>query len=388
VGRPPEVIIVGGGTMGLATAWALARRGVISTVVERHVVPHEHGSHGGFTRVIRQAYHEGAHYVGLVREAQAELEALGQRVGEPLLVRTGMLELGPPDDPELEAAIAACRTQGVPHEMVDVSTARKRWPFRVPEGWRVCFTPSGGYLRVAACLAAFETEARAGGAIVRERTGVREVRHGGARPAVVLDTGETLEADRIVITAGAGLPELLPELLPERLVRLRRVLAWTRPDPAHELALRRMPVWGVFHPEGFFYGFPHGDEGVRGFKLARHALREQDVDGFDAAVDPLTVDRRVHRRDLEPLERFLDEMLPVARGPWVAHQTCLYTCTPTWDFVLDRDPTDARVVIAGGFSGHGFKFAPTIGRLAAALVIDEQAEPLEPFRIARHRSRA
>jgi monomeric sarcosine oxidase len=385
VSRSPEVIVVGGGTMGLAAAWALARRHVASSVIERHGVPHEHGSHAGYTRVIRQAYHEGPHYVRLVQEAQAEFEALERRVGETLLVRTGLLELGPRDDPDLDAAIEACRSHGVPFELIDVGTARRRWPFRVPDRWRVCFTPSGGYLRVPACLAALGREARGGGALVHEHAGVRAIDRGGRRPAVELETGERLEADRIVVTAGVGLPELLPGLLPSRIARLRRVLAWTRPDPAHEAALAAMPVWGVFHPDGFFYGFPHGDEGIRGLKLARHALREPDEAGIDAPVDPRVVERRVEITDLEPLERFLEEMLPAGRGPWAAHEICFYTCTPSWDFIVDRDPDDPRVVIAGGFSGHGFKFAPTIGRLVAELVLDEDAEPFEPFRIARHR---
>jgi monomeric sarcosine oxidase len=386
VNRAPQIVIVGGGTMGLAAAWALARRGARATVLERHAVPHEHGSHSGFTRVIRQAYHEGAHYVSLVQEAQAEFEALGRRVGEPLLVRTGLLEFGPRDDVEFEAAIAACRTHGVPLELVDAASARTRWPFRIPDGWSACFTPSGGYLRVAACLAAFSREARAGGAIIREHTGVREIHRGEGRLCVSLESGERIEADRIVITAGVELPELLPDLLASRITRLRRVLAWSRPRAEQVAALRNMPVWAAFHPEGFFYGFPYGEEGIRGLKVARHAVRASREDGSDEPVDPRTVDRDVHAVDLEPLERFMDEMLPGGRGPWAAHRVCLYTVTPSWDFVVDRDPVDPRVVIAGGFSGHGFKFSPTIGRLVAQLVLDENSQPLEPFRIARHRA--
>lgn len=386
VSRPPEVIVIGGGTMGLATAWALARRGVGATVLERHSVPHEHGSHSGYTRVIRQAYHEGSHYVPLVQEAQAELEALGARLSESLLVRTGILEFGAEDDPELVAAIDACRMHGVHHEVVEADAARQRWPFRIPDGWRACFTPSGGYLRVAACFAAFAREARAGGATLREHAAVREIVRDAARPAVVLETGERLEADRIVVTAGVELPELLPDLLPSDLVRLRRVLAWSRPDPEHVAVLRTIPVWAAFHAEGFFYGFPYGEEGMAGLKLACHAVRDATDGGFDEPVDPQTVDREVHDHDLEPLRRFLDQMLPAGRGPWAGHQTCLYTCTPSWDFVVDRDPADARVVVAGGFSGHGFKFAPTIGRLVADLVLDESTEPLPEFRVVRHRS--
>ena len=104
----PRVIVVGGGTMGLASAWALARAGAEVTVLERFEHVHARGSHGGHTRIIRESYHEGAGYVPLVRRAARLWDELSQRTGERLLVRTGMLELGPPDDPELRAAILVC----------------------------------------------------------------------------------------------------------------------------------------------------------------------------------------------------------------------------------------------------------------------------------------
>jgi monomeric sarcosine oxidase len=377
-----SVIVVGGGTMGLATAWALARRGVASTVLERHHLVHDHGSHSGFTRVIRQAYHEGSGYVPLVQQAQREFVALQQRSGRPLLVQTGLAELGAPDDPDLQASIAACRAHGVHHELVDAAEARRRWPLRVPDDWVATFTPSGGYLRVRDCLEALADEARDGGARVLERTTVRHVDVGGDRPTVILANGDRLEADRVVVTAGAGLPELLPDVLPGKLVRLRRLLAWTDPPPEHHAALAAMPVWGAFVPTGFWYGFPYGDVGIRGLKLGCHT--SSAIEGLDDPVDPQTVDRSAHETDLAPLRAFLQAYLPMGRGRVVAHRVCLYTATPSWDFVIDRHPDDPRVVLAGGFSGHGFKFAPTIGRLVADLVTTDAPAPTA-FCIDRHR---
>src|SRR5688572_7550405 len=103
--RAPHVLVVGGGTMGLASAWALIRRGAAVTVLERHGHVHALGSHGGHTRIIRESYHEGASYVPIVREAARLWGGLSQRAGETLLVRTGMVELGPPDDPHYVATI-------------------------------------------------------------------------------------------------------------------------------------------------------------------------------------------------------------------------------------------------------------------------------------------
>lgn len=373
-----SALVVGGGTMGLATAWVLARRGVAVTVLERFDHAHDLGSHGGYTRIIRQAYHEGEHYVPLVQRADRLWVELGQRRGRALLERTGLLELGPTSDAAFAQSIAACERYGVARDLYDAPAAMARWPFVVPRDWIACFSPSGGYLRVHACLDALRDEAVAAGAVIRHRVVVREV--DGDTGTVVLDDGERVTADVVVVAAGAWLPQVLPGFLPGRLRPLRRVVTWWTPDASHVARLASLPVWATFDPGGFFYGFPHGDEGVTGLKVALHL-----ADGTgEPAIDPDTVDRQVHERDLQGVRAFIAERFPIATGPIAAHRVCLYTATPTWDFVIDRVPDAPRVVVAGGFSGHGFKFAPAVGEVVADLCADPDAAAPSSFCAARH----
>jgi monomeric sarcosine oxidase len=365
--RAPRIIVIGGGTMGLASAAALARRGAEVVVLERFGVLHDQGSHGGYTRVTRQAYHEGSPYVPLVRESEAEWERLEAIYGEQVLVRAGLVEVGDPEDADMRAVLAACREHAIEHIIDDAATIGRRHGILTPAHWIACTTPSGGFVRVRAAFEAMRREAEARGAVIRGDAPVRELILGGERPRVLLESGEILAGDHLVVAAGAWIRALVPAPMRRAFTVRRRVLAWTSPAEAERPRLAAMPVWASFEREGMFYGFPCGDHGVRGFKLACHVYAQA---GDAAELEPGAVDRQVHPADLAPLAEFLATRMPHAAGPWAASSICLYTCTPRGDFLVDLHPEDPRVILAAGFSGHGFKFAPTIGRLVADLIAD------------------
>ena len=387
---PRKTIVIGGGTAGLACARALALAGDEVLVRERFGHVHDRGSHSGYTRVLRHAYHEGNFYVELVRRADRLWMELERGSGRTLLERCGLLEFGPPDDPELVAAITALEQHGLAHERSDAAAARERWPFSIPDGWDVCFSPDAGYLLVQACFDTMRDAAESAGAEIRHGVRVREIKPGGARPQVLLEQGEVHPADRVVVAAGAYTQALLPGLRSadaRHLVRpQRRVLFWQTPKSGQLDAARSIPVWGAFVPEGFFYGFPHNDEGVSGLKLACHTVRDvAALPGLDDEVDPETVSREPEDADREPIRDFIDRYFPMAGGPEAHAAACLYGTTATGDFLIDALPDDPRVVVVGGLSGHGFKFAPVLGELVRAR-LDGITEPsLERFALASHR---
>lgn len=374
-----RTIIVGGGTAGLACARSLARAGHEVRVFERFSHVHERGSHGGHTRAIRHAYHEGSFYVDLVRRADAAwVDLEGEHEGH-LLRRCGLLEFGATDDPDYAAAQAALREAGLRHEQFTAAQASARWPFELPRTWTATLSPDGGYLRVRACLDALRDDAIDHGAAIHYGTQAREVQAGGHRPRVLTQSGRLEAADFVVVAAGAYTQALLPWLRGEDqrwLVRpQRRVLFWRRPAMADVAALSALPIWGAFVPEGFFYGFPHGNEGVEGLKLACHHSRDFALLAeHDDAIDPETLDRTVHSTDRAPVDRFVERFFPTAGRPH-AESVCMYASTVSGDFVIDRLPEDPRVVIVGGLSGHGFKFAPVFGELVRELLDGRDAHP-------------
>ncbi len=112
-------------------------------------------------------------------------------------------------------------------------------------------------------------------------------------------------------------------------------------------------------------------------KVARH-------DGGAIVHDPSPVKREVGAADEADVRAFLRSYLPDVDGPVRHAKTCLYTLTPDEHFIIDVHPHHPRVVIAAGFSGHGFKFASVVGEILADLVERGSTSlPLDRFRIGR-----
>jgi sarcosine oxidase len=370
-----DAIVLGAGGMGSAALFELARRGRRVLGLEQFAPGHDRGSSTGQTRVIRKAYYEHPDYVPLLRRAYERWYDLEQRCGRRLLVECGCLSIGPPDGEVVPGVRRAAEEHGLPVEPLTTAELRRRFPaFRFGDEMAAVLERDAGFLYVEECVRAHADEARRLGADLRadEAALSWEATAGGA---VVRTAAGVYAADRLVITAGAWAGRVLAGLgLP--LAVLRKVLLWFgTPDPA---ALRRdvFPIYMAETAAGFYYGFPVID-GL-GHKVARH-------DGGPAA-DPTTLDRVVSDADAEECRAFLRAHLPAADGPLRDGKVCMYTVTPDHHFVIDRHPECPQVVVAAGFSGHGFKFASVVGEVLADLAESGRtALPIGLFRIDRFR---
>jgi len=167
-------------------------------------------------------------------------------------------------------------------------------------------------------------------------------------------------AKTLVLTAGAWTGSILPPLAP-LLAPERQVMLWTTPLRPERFAVGVFPVFYIDMPAGPFYGFP--SHGGAGFKIGRYHHRGE-------RVDPDTIDRACHPEDEEVLREGIRRFFPDANGPTLAMKTCLFTNSPDEHFVIDRAPGEAAVLVAAGFSGHGFKFCSVVGEILADLALD------------------
>lgn len=350
-----DVIVVGAGVTGSAAAWRLAARGFSVLVLEQFERGHARGSSHGGSRIFRYAYAD-PEYVALARRARplwAELEA---ESGTTLIDVTGGVDHG---DPGAVAGIReALAAAGVPHDRWSPPEASERFP-----GLRfdreVCFQPDAGRCNAAAAVDAFQRCATARGADLRHGARVVAIEPAGDGARVRTETGD-VSARCVVVAAGAwvgGLVGLAP-------------LRVTRESYVHLLSIDSATPWPSFihHRDPVpAYGLETPGEGV---KLGEHHAGELLVDP-DGAAPAANV------QACERLAEYAREWIPGVDPAPVSDATCLYTSTPTEDFVVDRI---GPVVVASPCSGHGFKFAPIVGEVVAGLVGGSPAA--ERFRLA------
>ena len=318
-------------------------------------MPNERGSSHGITRIIRLAYYEDPSYVPLLRRAYELWRDLEAVAGEQLLHITGSLDAGPPDSFVFEGSVRSCIEHGLEHEVIDGTEVNRRFPgYRLPSDSMAVLQPDGGFLLPERCIVAQVDAARAAGAEVRENEQVLEWESTSDGVRVTTDLA-TYAAGRLVLTAGAWEGELTG--LP--VVAERQVLAWLDPLRPELFAPERFPVFNVIVEEGRYYGFPVF--GIPGFKFGRyHHLQEHG--------DPDELDREPSGRDEQLLRAFAERYFPEGAGPTSSLKACLFENTPDEHFLLGLHPDHENVVVAGGGSGHAFKFASVIGEVVAQLV--------------------
>jgi sarcosine oxidase len=356
-----DVIVLGLGGMGSAALAQLAARGVRVLGLEQFEPMHGLGSSHGNSRIIRQTYFLDSRYVALAKRAYELWKDLERFTGERLMTISGGLMLGARDDEIVDGALRSAQEHDLAHELLDADELRRRFPpmsFR--DGEWALYEPTAGYLRPEACIHAHLARAVAAGA--QARFGVRvpawEESADGVR--IRTDAGESLEARKLVITAGAWLGKVTTELaLPLRVER--QVMHWFSPATrAEEPALQTLPIYIVDRDDGRAYGFPF--VAGEGLKVAFYrSFEPTDVDN---------VDRDVRPDEIAPVRKFLEGLIPGAAAQYQRSKVCLYTLTPDEHFIIGMHPQHRNVVLAGGFSGHGFKFCSVVGEIVAQLAID------------------
>jgi sarcosine oxidase len=337
-----DVVVVGAGVMGSAAARALTHAGREVLVLERFQVGHTRGSSHGRARVFRFSY-DTPGYVRMAQESLPLWRELEREAGEEILTTTGGIDVGK----GMEDRISALEACGADFEILDGEESRRRLPaVAVPEGEAVLFQGDAGVVAADRAWRAFARSAVQAGAELREDTRVDRVMVEDDH--VEIRAGEEAwRAHVAVITAGAWTRRLLWGIgqdIPTTPTR-ETVAFFRMPDgvvPPVLVEWTEPPLYALFSFE-------------QGLKAAEHhagPVTDPDQEG------------EVSGDSLARLASWVGERFPKAEDEPHHAETCIYTNTPDEDFILERR---GPLVIGSPCSGHGFKFAPWVGRRLAEL---------------------
>jgi sarcosine oxidase len=355
-----EVAVVGLGGMGSAILAHCATRGARAIGLEQFGAAHEFGSSTGKSRMIRKAYFEDPAYVPLLLRAYELWRELERTSGEELLRITGLLMVGKEETPIIAGARRAAEEHALALEVLRQREILSRYStLRLLPDEIGVFEPDGGVLAPERAIAAHLGVAARAGAQLHFGAAVSHWEVAGEGFEICLTNGARVSAGALILALGSWFADTLGTLgVPLRIQR--NVQAWFTPS-SDAYSADRFPPFLLDRPQlpAPLYGFPDFGDGV---KAAFHAHGRLTTAGqLEGEIDPA--------RDIDPIAVAMEQWMPGATAIFRTARPCPYSLTPDGHFVIDRHPAHPRLIMCGGFSGHGFKFAPVVGEIAADLAL-------------------
>jgi monomeric sarcosine oxidase len=362
--RAYDTIVLGAGALGSAAAYYLARRGQRVLVLEQFELNHQKGSSYGASRIIRYAYDEPI-YIELMKVAYPLWAEIESESGDKLFTRTGGIDFGRVDDPLMQKMQAALKSSEIAFSTLSTSEASKQFPqFTFRDDWQVLYQADAGILSASNCVLAHIKLAKQLDVEFRPQTTISAIHPFADHVEVVTDDAH-FSSGSLVIAAGGWMRAVLQPLgldLPLKPMRCQESYYETGDLRSYEAD--RFPTF-IAHVKDEFGFLPYGMASMQGsgVKVGLH--------GGDLVDHPSEIDYAVDDKTIEKVLRFAGEVISDVERLKYA-RICLYTMTPDEHFVLDSHPAYPHTVMAGGCSGHAFKFSTLIGSILSDLVIDRQ----------------
>ena len=372
-----DVVVVGAGVMGSATAYWLGRAGKRVALLEQFSPAHVRASSADESRTIRYQYRGQAAYTQMVAGAVDLWKEFDRRSGASFYRETGTLTLQTqPDFEPLLDGYQGLRDLGYEPRWLDANDVRREFPqfANVDSGY--IMEGVGGYIAAGPVTRALAEAAAEQGADVYTGAEVVELHESGGRvTSVQTSDGRTFEGEVFVIAAGPWTARLFPNL-PVRVQPTAARLHYLKPVNPGAFEYPNLTPFSVMDTQ--FYGFPVHWRGC--VKVADDMIGEPfDPDRDREHEDPVA---------LAKLRDFLERHMPGLRHAEVVYsKTCTYSMTPDSDFIIDCVPNLDNALVAAGFSGHGFKFGILIGQIMADLATRGTTSwDLSRFRLNRETS--
>ncbi|NXP06644.1 SOX oxidase, partial [Thinocorus orbignyianus] len=370
-----DAIVIGAGIQGSFAAYHLAQRHRDTLLLEQFILPHSRGSSHGQSRITRSAYSR-VPYARMMPDSFRLWQRLEAEAGTKLYRWTGLVVLGPAGDPQLEGYR---RSLGDDH-VLDATVLAQRFPgLRLQAGEVAVWDGTGGVLFADRALRAVQDVFRRHGGTLRDGEKVLRIEPGAV--VTVTTTAGVYRAPRLIIAAGPWTGALVAPL------GLRLPLQPLRIDVCYWREKEGSPGAGRSSPCFMAMGLSQGPHDIYGLPALEYPGLVKVCYHHGSPIDPEERDRvppGTPRPNIALLSNFISTYLPGLDPQPAVVETCLYTNTPDEDFILDRHPKFSNIIIGAGFSGHGFKLAPVVGKLLCELSLGEEpSHSTAPFAISR-----
>lgn len=373
-----KVAIIGLGAMGSMAAWQLAQAGVRVEGFEQFGLAHARGGVGGESRLFRTAYKEGPQYVPLLKRSRQLWRELESQTSSTLLQLNGGLTIGHPADEAIAKVLESIQQFDIEHQVLDFNSARQRFPqHRLDPEELVILDHESGFLRPELAVSNALRRARDLGATLHSHTRVEAIEQRDGAAWLRIDGAER-RFDKVLVTAGAWVNRLLPQLHPALYAR-KLILSWF---PARDIAAfspERFPIF-TRRSQGYFsFGVPSIEGSMVKIGISTPGPAVEDVEAFDSQISEHELAETRH-----VIQHFLNGLDP---DP-VRTSGHLDAFSADRHCVIGHLPGQERLLLVGGFSGHGFKLAPALGEIASQLLQDRRPSlAIDAFTLDRFASR-
>ena len=352
-----DICIIGGGVMGLAAACSLTKNSARSVLlIDRFGISNEMCSSNDINRVFRYAYGNDKLYTKMAVESLKLWHEIERESGQHLLVPSGFLMIEGEDEHWsrfVKDSYTTLKELELDVESYEKAELEKRFPqFSAEKG---ILDPHAGALMASKILETLHAQVTRQGVQILEGEQVVKL-HPSGTPEVETTGGKRIRCKKLIIASGVWSNKLLREGLTKMTPTRQQLIYFNPTANIEQFQPRQFPIFFVDN----YYGIPA--VGIDGVKVSFHGLPE--------VVDPETAKRTIDLEVVESCRSILRKHIPeLADGEVVHSKVCIYDMTENSDFVISCDPENPNIIYGYGFSGHGFKFAPLIGKLLAELTL-------------------
>ncbi len=363
--REFDVLIIGAGVLGLSAAFHLSGKGLRIGVLEQFELGHPFGSSHGDSRITRSIYMDPKYFRLIQRARSEEWPELEEAARRRLIHPNPGCFIGKGNifDGFLQSAAVA----NLPVRKLDPSEARKRFDaFRFGDDAAVILDETAGVVAAKETMDSLAKLAVERQIAILENTKALALEPAAGTIRVLTERGEFC-AGRLIAAAGPWMPRLIPQFK-EMATPIRQTVGYFQmKGDIDRYRIGRFPVWAHIGDGSIFYGLP--EFGSPGIKVAEHLVQGAGSDPDENPEPPLSKKEKlikfVQTQFAHPIERV------------VKFETCMYTVAPKERFILGPLPGEPRIIAASCCSGHAFKFAPLLGKIAADLALQGQTNIAE-----------